>query len=315
MTYSMDQLPARRLAYFSVACPMSLRARRIAHTVFALAPVAISLKNALKSLSASCAAPQRCVRRIIQRAPVTRSLKKTRAQTAALIAIWTLSGCSALRTWVEPDRVNYRDAPRAPALLIPSDLKPVIPDSDARLSPPPPMHAGANRNGSTPALSDVSVECARNPCALIVRGRAPEQLWLHLREFWLQLGFTLAQDRPGIGLIETNWAENRAKIPNDWLRQKLGVLGDRLYSSGTRDQFRMLVERGQNDATIISITHRGMEEVLTGRAQESTRSQARAREPALERLLLGRLLESFGLTPEQARQRMAQAGPAAAHAH
>src|SRR5260364_281528 len=32
---------------FSVACTASLRARRIAHTVFALAPCAISLKNAL----------------------------------------------------------------------------------------------------------------------------------------------------------------------------------------------------------------------------------------------------------------------------
>src|SRR5260363_8026 len=39
--------PYAGLEHFSVACPVSLRARRIVHTVFALAPWAISLKNAL----------------------------------------------------------------------------------------------------------------------------------------------------------------------------------------------------------------------------------------------------------------------------
>src|SRR5260363_365498 len=36
-----------RLAHFSVTCPVSLCARRIVHTVCALAQVTISLKNAL----------------------------------------------------------------------------------------------------------------------------------------------------------------------------------------------------------------------------------------------------------------------------
>src|SRR5260363_456458 len=52
---------AQPLAYFSTACPVSLRARRIAHTVFALAPWAISLKNALEHFLEACPA-QRCAR-------------------------------------------------------------------------------------------------------------------------------------------------------------------------------------------------------------------------------------------------------------
>lgn len=235
--------------------------------------------------------------------------------TAALIALPALNGCSALSTWFKPDRVDYRDVQRAPSLTIPSDLTPVVPAPDARLSAPAPGIAALHRSDSTQAPANLSVECTNHACLLVVRDRTPEQLWPYLREFWLRLGFTLAQDRPEIGLIETDWAENRAKIPNDWLRQKLGMLGDRLYSSGTRDQFRMLVERGQKHATIISVTHRGMQEVLTGQARESTRWQPRTREPALENLILSRLLESFGLTREQAQQHMARASSVTSDAH
>ncbi len=237
------------------------------------------------------------------------------ARTAVPMAMLTLSACSAMRSVFEPDRANYRDTHAAPSLSIPADLTPLVPESDQRLSAPSSITGNLNHNDLTPTPAEQAVECTRDVCQLTVRNRTPEQLWPHLREFWLQLGFTLAQDRPDIGLIETDWAENRARIPNDWLRQKLGKLADPLYSSGTRDQFRMLVERGRNDATVISIIHRGMEEVAVVRAQESTRWQPRTREPALERLLLSRLLESFGLTPEQAQQRMAQARSAAAGAH
>ncbi|CCD30339.1 Putative lipoprotein precursor [Candidatus Glomeribacter gigasporarum BEG34] len=232
------------------------------------------------------------------------------AQTAALIAILGLSACSAMKNGFEPERADYRKTQSSPALVIPADLRPVVPESDQRLQAPSATFGPLNRKGSTPALSNLTVDCTREPCQLTARA-TPEQLWPHLREFWLQLGFTLAQDRPDLGLIETDWAENRARIPNDWLRQKLGRFADRLYSSGTRDQFRMRVERGPNNAAVISIAHRGMEETAVGRAQESTRWQARAREPALERLLLSRLLESLGLTSEQAQRRMARAGSAA----
>src|SRR5260363_48034 len=51
LSYCMDH---DDLEHFSSACPASLRARRIVHTVFAFVPCAISLKNALGS-SASTA--------------------------------------------------------------------------------------------------------------------------------------------------------------------------------------------------------------------------------------------------------------------
>src|SRR5260364_1937 len=155
------------------------------------------------------------------------------AQTAALIAILGLSACSAMKNGFEPERADYRKTQSSPALVIPADLRPVVPESDQRLQAPSATFGPLNRKGSTPALSNLTVDCTREPCQLTARA-TPEQLWPHLREFWLQLGFTLAQDRPDLGLIETDWAENRARIPNDWLRQKLGRFADRLYSSGTR---------------------------------------------------------------------------------
>src|SRR5260364_186123 len=134
------------------------------------------------------------------------------AQTAALIAILGLSACSAMKNGFEPERADYRKTQSSPALVIPADLRPVVPESDQRLQAPSATFGPLNRKGSTPALSNLTVDCTREPCQLPARA-TPEQLWPHLREFWLQLGFTLAQDRPDLGLIETDWAENRARFP------------------------------------------------------------------------------------------------------
>jgi len=79
-----------------------------------------------------------------------------------------------------------------------------------------------------------------------------------------------------------------------------------VYSSGTRDRFRTLVERGPNGTTDIFITHRGMEEVATGQDKETTRWVDAPRDRNLEIAFTKRLMETFGLTTEQAQQLVAQ---------
>jgi hypothetical protein len=47
--------------------------------------------------------------------------------------------------------------------------------------------------------------------------RPPKGLAL-VRDFWLDNGFLIAVDNPTTGILETDWAENRAKIPQDIIR-------------------------------------------------------------------------------------------------
>jgi outer membrane protein assembly factor BamC len=66
--------------------------------------------------------------------------------------------------------------------------------------------------------------------------------------------------------METDWAENRAKLPQDFIRSTIGKVFDGLYSTGERDMYRTRVERSAK-GTDIFISHRGMQEVYTSQHQ------------------------------------------------
>jgi outer membrane protein assembly factor BamC len=52
---------------------------------------------------------------------------------------------------------------------------------------------------------------------------SPEQLWPQLRAFWEQRGLAIESRKRGqAGVMETNWAENRTKLPNDLIRNTMG---------------------------------------------------------------------------------------------
>jgi outer membrane protein assembly factor BamC len=90
--------------------------------------------------------------------------------------------------------------------------------------------------------------------------------------------------------METNWAENRAKIPQDFIRRTIGKIFDSAYSTGERDKFRTRLERRPDGSTEIYISHRGAEEVLTGPQKETATWTARPNDPELEAEFLGRLM-------------------------
>jgi len=127
----------------------------------------------------------------------------------------------------------------------------------------------------------------------LVVPKSPEQLWPQLRTFWERNGFTLTVDNPQTGILETNWAENRAKLPNDLIRSTLGRFIDRLYDSGERDRFRTRLERGP-EGTEIYITHRGLEEIYTTPLKDSTGWRPHDNDPQLEAEFLTQLLAKLG---------------------
>ena len=239
-------------------------------------------------------------------------------------ALFSLAGCDTLNDWLAPDRVNYKAAETAPSLAVPSDL--TTADISQRYAAPPKINSlgGAAERAVTPAgNATLGVPNAQDPFGmhiesdgdrrwLVVDGRSPDQIWGPLKEFWEENGFTLKTDAPQTGIMATDWAENRANIPNDWFRNSVGKLLDFAYSSGTRDMFRTQVDRASDGSTDISITHSAMEEVLTGQDKTSSRWEARPRNPALEAAVLTKLMQKFGLTEAQSQTLMAQARPSGA---
>lgn len=146
----------------------------------------------------------------------------------------------------------------------------------------------------------------------LVTNQTPEVLWPQLKSFWEEMGFVINVDSAQAGVMETDWAENRAKIPQDIIRSTLGKVFDGLYSTGERDKFRTRVERGPNGTTEIFISHRGAEEVLTGAQKESTAWTARPTDPGLEAEFLTRLMVRLGADKNDAKAQVAQAAPTAA---
>ncbi|MEC4511785.1 outer membrane protein assembly factor BamC, partial [Klebsiella pneumoniae] len=146
--------------------------------------------------------------------------------------------------------VNYKDTPSAPALSVPKDLSAA--QQDQRYVAPPAslalggapqraVTAAGNATEGTPNAQDplgMHVERDGDRRWLVVDGRTPEQLWPQLQAFWQENGFTLTTDAPATGIMSTDWAENRANIPDDWFRRTIGRVIDFAYSSGTRDRFR-----------------------------------------------------------------------------
>ena len=149
-------------------------------------------------------------------------------------------------------------------------------------------------------LGDVRIERAGTQRWLVVN-RSADQLWGPVRDFWQENGFLLAMDQANLGIMETDWAENRAKIPQDFIRSTLGKLLDSVYSTSERDRFRTRLERSASGGTEIYISHRGMIEVYNNKEKDQTVWQPRPTDPELEAEFLRRLMVKLGVPQEQAK--------------
>jgi outer membrane protein assembly factor BamC len=219
-----------------------------------------------------------------------------------------LSGCST--SLFSGDRVDYRTAAvKINPLEVPPDLQQIQRDGRYQqqrgsISASAMPATGGNVRTSAPvvapmAVGDFKIEKDENRRWLSVP-KPPEQLWPQLVSFWQDLGFTLVKNDAGAGVLETNWAENRAKLPQDIIRRSLGSVLDTLYSTGEMDQYRMRIERTATGSEII-ITHRGMIEVYTTAQKDFTTWEPRPTDPELENEMLSRLLVKLGATETAAR--------------
>ena len=238
-----------------------------------------------------------------------------------LIVALAASGCGI----VESKKIDYKSAGKLPTLEVPPDL--TAPTGDNRYAIPDTQGSGTatlstysqerktTPAGSTtllPAQDKARIERAGTQRWLVVQA-TPQQVWPMIKDFWQETGFLVNLESPETGVIETDWAENRANSPQDVIRRTIGKAIDGLYSTAERDKFRTRIEAGK-DGTEIYISHRGMMEVYSTEGKDKTVWQPRPADPELEAEMLRRLMVRFGVeqgraetllakqqTPEQAR--------------
>lgn len=229
----------------------------------------------------------------------------------------TLAACSTFET----DKIDYKSAGKGPSLEVPPDLTQL--SHDTRYAVPGGAVTASSFQLSQPSqaaptavnsIGDVRIERAGTQRWLVVN-RPAEKLWEPVRDFWQENGFLLAMDQANLGIMETDWAENRAKIPQDFIRNTLGKVLDSLYSTGERDKFRTRLERNASGGTDIFISHRGMIEVYDSTQKDRTVWQPRAADPELEAEFLRRLMVKLGMTQEQSKALVAaSAAKSSSHA-
>jgi outer membrane protein assembly factor BamC len=243
---------------------------------------------------------------------------------AAIGAAALIGACSSLNLEIPSKKVEYKSAGKLPTLEVPPDL--VQPSADDRYVVPNAAKgtatystyaldrelrpARAASGGVLPEPGDAHIERAGSQRWLVVKGD-PAQVWPTVKDFWLGMGLLINVEQPEAGVMETDWAENRARVPDGFLRNTLGKLLDSFYSTAERDKFRTRLERGaQPGTTEIYVSHRGMEEVYITEGRDQTRWQPRKPDPGLEAEMLQRLLVRFGVKQERAKQQMAVAAQA-----
>jgi len=220
------------------------------------------------------------------------------------IVMLALAGCGSMD--IEGKRVDYKSATvKVPSLEVPPDL--TAPGIEDRYTiPESGEEAVASYSdfakGGTPQARAASVlPEAKNVYLerngqlhwLVVADRA-ENVWSQIKAFWQENGFLIKTENPQAGIIETDWAENRAKIPKGGLRSVIGKVFDNLYDSGEKDMYRTRLERSKDGgSTEIYISHYGKEEVLDKDANTS-RWQSRPNDPEMEITMLQMLRAKLG---------------------
>jgi outer membrane protein assembly factor BamC len=234
----------------------------------------------------------------------------------AAAALAVLSACAS------DSGVDYKKAGTLPPLEVPPDL--TSPSRDNRYAVPESARSSATlsgyqaerrdqaqpRAGSTNVLPEVEkmrVERAGTQRWLVVQGETPEKLWPLVKDFWQESGFLIKMENPEAGVMETDWAESRPRIPEGAVREFLGKVLESLYSTSERDKYRTRLDRSPDGGTEIYISHRGMQEIYTTREPTSTTPgqtawQPRPPDPELEAEFLRRMMVRLGARDETAKK-------------
>ncbi len=156
--------------------------------------------------------------------------------------------------------------------------------------------------------SNIEVKKSGNRRWLVV-GKKPDLIWGLSKSFLKSNGFPIKKVNKKIGLIETDFLENRAEIPEENLGMIRGFLGSKFsaYILPTVDKYRIRLEPiddGKKTAVYLSLS--SMAEVVTksGSKDENTVWQSSPKDQELETAMLYKLMVYLGGDRTQAREKI-----------
>ncbi len=236
--------------------------------------------------------------------------------------IMSLNGCSWYHDMITPEKINYQAAREIPSLDVPPDL--TTPAADTHFQVPNSSPDAGTTYSAYSAAHDNKANTATAPAAAstctgdvvlpvpahikferagserwLVVDESPEQIWPLLKKFWQENGFDISQSDPATGIMQTDWVENRASLP------QTGASGKPQTSSASaleRDAYRTRLERSPNNPnqTEIYITHRGMTQTASANGKQAAVWQLSPPDPALEGEMLTRLMVRMGKSQVEA---------------
>lgn len=230
--------------------------------------------------------------------------KQTLRLAALLPAALLMTGCTFLGINFDDEKVQYETSNSRANLEVPPDLTPV--KNEGRFDVPSrtgvvSANAEAARQAAALAGQQDPTSAMVVPETVVVKvmreggdrwlrvNATPEQLWPVVQDFWPSVGLIVKRQDAKTGYMETEWAENKAKLPQDIIRRTIGKVLDFAYSTGEQDQYRTRIERNDDGTTDIFVTHRSMVEVVTGAQNDSTVWQPGPTDPTMEAEMLQRL--------------------------
>ncbi len=256
-----------------------------------------------------------------------------RSITLALLAVLLAAGCSKTITG---KKIDYESTRTLAPLEIPPDLSSLPPDTTTSTSAGSKQGATYSkfeseqkRQASGPQNAKVLPEYEKIKLVragaqrwLVVDSK-PDQLWPQMLDFIDKMGLSIAKEQPQTGIIETNWAENRANVGSK-IQKMFSKLTGQGYGTGQLDKYRVRLERGQQEGTTeIYLTHRGMVQVVdesgVSPVDLSDRElggplkwQPRPPDPELEAEMMRLLMVHLGTTQQEAEAVLKEKTPARA---
>lgn len=233
-----------------------------------------------------------------------------------LAVICTLSLTTACSSSGEKRKAEYKRSKSLPTLEVPPDLTAPDLSGDTLTVPDGVVGADSKQPRFLVTASNVQVKRDGNMYWLLVQADA-EKLWDEVKGYWKSHGFELTTDEPAIGVMATNWLENRADIDTGFFQRMVSKVLPGLYSAATRDMFRTRFEKGEAPgSTEIYVTHYGVEEISVDSGDEflDTKWQTRPTDVELINEMLLRLMVHLGVEEMPAQAKVAKAADQPARA-
>jgi len=241
-----------------------------------------------------------------------------RIYSSVLLIALFISGCFSLTEFKDQEKeiaeldINYYSNKSVTSLEIPPDLTTPDTQNSFRLS-----ELVSNVKETQMSFSDrgdidtqrilqnpVGIEVIKNgqQRSLII-DQKPEVVWDLAKEFLKLQGFILEKENKKIGIMETNYLENRPDIPDESLgiiRSALGRALNQKYTFASIDKYRIRIEPLNDDKqTALFLTLTSLEEIVDPRVTEverigETTWKYKEKDQTLETEMLYRLMIFLG---------------------